>query len=336
MNGVGYLAWIGRAGAFGPDSGIDCPLDFDDYGSLEFIEQLVKMIAYRNDGRGKPSQFGDDLSEGFVRAAKKWGIEDGDSGPFKSALSGLFPFWGLPMHLDPRVLVEWGFGSILGDRDINEHDFSVVQSNPNVEESVRIHTDKMVPFQGDMQMLNFSDENLYSEHIAKFVSWHRYYTRFYKQSLLYCDWKWPDFHNLRAVDKIGVTGEAEPKFFKAVTGKNMTFLEGIELGKKIWNLDHAIWTLQGRHRDMVQFSDAMYTQPVTARVSGINAETGKWERLEVKGRVIDRDGFEEFKTRFYTLQGWDTGTGFPTRSTLAGMGLGYVADELGAQGKLGA
>ncbi len=336
MNGVGYLAWIGGAGAFGPDSEIDCPLDFDDYGSYEFIEQLVKMIAYRNDGRGNPSQFGDDLSEGFARAGAKWGLEDGPAGPFRSALSSAFPIWGLPKHLDPRVLVEWGFGSILGDRDINEHCFSVVQGSRDVEKSVRIHTEKMVPFDDDMQMFDFSDENLYSEHIAKFVSWHRYYTRFYKQSLLYCDWKWPDFHNVRTSDGVGVSGQAEPKFYKAVTGKSMTFLEGIKMGKKIWNLDHAIWTLQGRHRDMVHFSDAMYTEPVTAHVSGINAENGKWERLKIEGRHIERDRFEEFKTRFYELQGWNTESGFPTRSTLANMGMNHVADELEAHGKLGA
>ncbi len=54
------------------------------------------------------------------------------------------------------------------------------------------------------------------------------------------------------------------------------------------------------------------------------------------GPPVDKDRFEEFKTRFYTLQGWDTETEFPARSTLEDMGLGYVADELEAKGKLGA
>jgi aldehyde:ferredoxin oxidoreductase len=51
-------------------------------------------------------------------------------------------------------------------------------------------------------------------------------------------------------------------------------------------------------------------------------------------RTLDRDKFDEFKTRFYELQGWDAATGYPTRATLESLGLGYVADELERNGKL--
>ncbi len=298
--GLPYLQGLHRSGDLGPGKAIDCPLDFDGYGSLEFIEQFVKMISYRNDGLGNPHPFGDTLTEGFARAAKKWGRLDGDLESGRLQL----PFWGLHEN---GGSVDWDYGSLLGDRDITEHDFEAwYHQGPG---PIRIVTDKMVPFEGDRLMLDASEKNKYSEHTAKLISWHRYYTRFYKQSLLFCDWRWPDFVNERGPGKVGSTGEAEPKFLNAVTGKNLTFLEGIELGKKIWNLDHAIWTLQGRHRDMVRFADFVR---------------------------IDTDRFEEFKTHFYTLQGWNTDTGFPTRNTLAGMGLDYVADELETHGKLGA
>jgi len=303
-----YIRGLQHSGELGPGKAIDCPLDFDDYGSLAFIERFVKMIAYRNDGLRNPHPFGDDLAEGIIRAAEKWGRLEGDlaSGRLQ------FPFWGLPKHRDPGWKPDWDYGSVLGDRDINEHGFDRFSQGRDADgRVVQIYTDKMVPFQGDRLMLDFSKENMYSEHIAKLISWHRYYTRFYKQSLLFCDWRWPDFVNRRAPGNVGSTGEAEPKFLNAVTGKNLTFLDGIELGKKIWNLDHAIWTLQGRHRDMVRFADFVYHR-------------------------VDKDRFEAFKTRFYALQGWDTQTGFPKRRTLAHMGLGYVADELKAQGKLGA
>jgi alpha-L-arabinofuranosidase len=36
----------------------------------------------------------------------------------------------------------------------------------------------------------------------------------------------------------------------------------IGIGKKIWNLDNVIWTLQGRHRDMVHFADFIYNKPL--------------------------------------------------------------------------
>lgn len=35
-------------------------------------------------------------------------------------------------------------------------------------------------------------------------------------------------------------------------------------------------------------------------------------------------------------EGWDTATGYPTRNTLQSLDMAYVADELEAQGKLGA
>ena len=326
----------------------DCPLDFSEYGSKEFVEQFVKMSAYGNDGKGNESQFGRDISGGFVRAAEKWGRrkEDLDSGILA------FPYWGIPLHKEPRAQVYWGYATLLGDRDINEHDFDWIkwtassaklsgrEPNLTAEEVVRIVTGKMVPFQGDMDMLDFSESNIYSEHMAKMVSWHRYYTRFWKQSMLFCDTRWPDFLNIHRPDKIGPTGIAEPKYIKAVTGKDFSFLEGIDLGRKIWNLDHAIWTLQGRHRDMVHFADNVYEKHPLFPADVPNAympgkENGKWDYYGYSYRTLDRSKFDEFKTRFYHLQGWDTATGYPTRSALEPLGLGYVADELEKNGKLG-
>lgn len=95
------------------------------------------------------------------------------------------------------------------------------------EDLVQTITDKMEPFQGDMRMLDFSTENMYSEHIIKLVSWHRHYTRFWKQSAQLCDFRWPDFLNLYGPKQAGATGIAEQRFFNDVTGKNFSFLDGI-------------------------------------------------------------------------------------------------------------
>jgi aldehyde:ferredoxin oxidoreductase len=178
--------------------------------------------------------------------------------------------------------------------------------------------------------------------MAKLVSWQRYYTRFWKQSMLFCDARWPDFANVHRPDYIGATGTVEPRYVKAVTGQDLSFEDGIELGRKIWNLDQAIWTLQGRHRDMVHFADHLYEQQPLFNVDdGIanvhmpGKENGKWGMYGYSLRTLDRAKFDEFKTRFYEMQGWDTATGYPTRATLESLGLGYVADELEAQGKLG-
>jgi aldehyde:ferredoxin oxidoreductase len=346
--GLLYIRFLQQTHRLKTEKIPDCPLDFSKYGSEEFVEQFVKMAAHGNDGNGNDSQFGRDISEGFVRAAEKWGRRKED------LASGIlaFPYWGIPVHKEPRAQVYWGFGTLLGDRDINEHGFDWIKWEASTaksegreprltaEEVVKIVTDKMVPFQGDLEMLDFSENNIYSEHMAKLVSWQRYYTRFWKQSMLFCDARWPDFVNIHRPDSVGSTGIAEPKYVKAVTGKDFSFRDGIDLGRKIWNLDHAIWTLQGRHRDMVHFVDNVYEKiplfPADVPQAYMpGKENGKWDYYGYSRRTLDRDKFDEFKTRFYRLQGWDPSSGYPKRSTLESLGLGYVADELERNVKIG-
>ena len=64
-------------------------------------------------------------------------------------------------------------------------------------------------------------------------------------------------------------------------------------------------------------------------------ENGKWGYYGYAQSTLDRDKFDEFKTRFYELQGWDAATGYPIRATLEALGMDYVADELEDQGRLG-
>ncbi|PKQ19602.1 MAG: aldehyde ferredoxin oxidoreductase, partial [Actinobacteria bacterium HGW-Actinobacteria-6] len=132
----------------------------------------------------------------------------------------------------------------------------------------------------------------------------------------------------------------EPRFWNAVTGQDITFLDGIELGRRIWNLDNAIWVLQGRHREMVQFASYIYDIKLESSLVGpyypMAGKVGdKWAYINTLGRSIDRDGFEEWKTHFYNLEGWDVKSGWPTRETLEGLKLAYVADALTEADKLG-
>jgi aldehyde:ferredoxin oxidoreductase len=64
-------------------------------------------------------------------------------------------------------------------------------------------------------------------------------------------------------------------------------------------------------------------------------ENGKWQYTDLMGRSLDKNRFEEWKTIFYRLEGWNTKTGWPKRSTLEKMGLKFVADDLQSAGRLG-
>jgi aldehyde:ferredoxin oxidoreductase len=339
-----YIKDLTDRGLIGTGTAIQSPLSFKDFGSYAFAQRFLNMVSYGDDGTGNPSEFGQKIAQGAVRAAAAWGRLDED------LATGLlpYPYWGYPIHYDPRAQLEWGYGTILGDRDINEHCFYRIKyvsggayfgsSKPplSAEECAAIVRSKMVPFADDEQMLDYSTENMYSEHMAKLVSWHRYYTRFYKHAMLFCDSRWPDFINPYADDYVGSTGQAEPAFIHAVTGSDMTFLDGIETGKKIWNLDHAIWTLQGRHRDMVQFAEYTYSVPFAAVTKDyFGKKNGTLTFISAQGRTVDRLKFEDFKTAFYELQGWDTASGYPTRATLESLDMKNVADEMELKDKLG-
>lgn len=120
----------------------------------------------------------------------------------------------------------------------------------------------------------------------------------------------------------------------------MSFVDGMELGRKIWNLDNAIWTLQGRHRDMVHFAPYIYNVDFKG-VGSLSKyflpfkKNGKWEFRPLKKRRHDRGKFEDWKTAYYRFEGWDSRTGWPIRETLTSLNLGYVADELQEKGRLG-
>jgi aldehyde:ferredoxin oxidoreductase len=64
-------------------------------------------------------------------------------------------------------------------------------------------------------------------------------------------------------------------------------------------------------------------------------ENGDWAYTDIMGRTLDKNKFEEFKTIFYGLEGWDVASGWPTRSLLEELDLARVADTLEAAGRLG-
>ncbi len=350
IEGLAYMKKLNEAGVLGTAGAeIETILDYNDYGSLEFIKTFLDDVAYRR------TPFGDTVAEGFMRAMKIWGREEDLGGMIR------LPYWGIPEHgYDCRAELEWGYGSILGDRDINEHCFNTifhyvvkhdivpyVEDAVSARDTVAVFTEKMLPHaqvyataEERMQMLNYATENMYSSHIARLVSWHRHYTRYYKRALIFCDFKWPDMVNTTQADNRGSTVEIEPKFIKAVMGKDISFVDGMRIGQRIWNLNNAIWTLQGRHRDMVHFADYLYTQNCTDvfkwTTYNPNAVTAgnRWAYRDVGGRRLDRDGFEQFKTEYYNIEGWDPETGWPTRQILEELDLANVAETLAGQGKL--
>jgi aldehyde:ferredoxin oxidoreductase len=345
----GYLYGLYQMGDIGPGTAVDtAPLNMEQWGTFSYSEEFMKAIAYREG-------IGDDLAEGIIRAAKKWGTLERDLG------TGLLlsPQWGFSSH-HTLPTIEWAYGSLMGDRDINEHIYGLwfsqdIHDAIPAETLVQMLSQKTAPYTGDPLMFNYAwqwadgsnitqalEEGIYSIHKAKHVAWDRHYLRFYRQALGYCDWgTWPSIisPNAPAGDNWGTSPEAETRFFNAVTGKNLTFEQGMEIGRRIWNLQRCMWVLQGRDREMEVFSGYMYTPAGgndSTKTLPVKHADGTWT-IEVLGDLfLDYDGVENWKTLYYDLEGWNTTTGWPKRSTLEALDLGFAADKLEAAGKLGA
>ena len=343
---ISYARALNTMGLLGPGKSIESGgMPTEGYGTLGYAYNFMTWLFAKKD------QLAVDLMEGAIRFAAKTGRlkTDLDSGTLR------YPDLG---HLNSPA--HWTFpggcftyGGLVGERDINEHDFiwTMRVANPFVtvftpEQHVNMLAKKTVPNTDNPFMFDWGhgEYGIYSVNRAKLISWHRHQTRFWKESVLYCDWLFPWFVNTNRPDFSGPTPEAEPKFFNAVTGKNITYEQGVEIGKRIWNLDRAIWVLQGKDRDLEKYSGYMYAKAGidTLEVPEVYPVymDGQWQYwtktdFSAKKPLFLPAGVEQWKNYFYTEEGWDIKTGWPTRNTLEALDLKYVADELATKNKLG-
>jgi aldehyde:ferredoxin oxidoreductase len=329
-----YVKRLYDMGIIGPGKKVDTyPLPMDIYEKPEFAEAWGTAIANR-------IGIGDLLAEGAARFAEKIGR--------LSDLNDILrlPVWGYMDHITMPG-VEWAYGNLMDSRDINNHDIQMGPTDKmSCEEYVKRMATQMPPYTDDPFMYDYSWQGerayktgIYSEHRAKFVAYHQHYAIFYKESMLFCDWAFGNYFNPSTPDAHGATPQAEPIFINAVTGKKLTFTDGIEIGRKAWNLKRAIFVMQGRHRDLEKFAGFMY-RPGAAAASFPPAsmpvfDGSTWSWKPVRDMYLDERGVEQWKTSFYKLEGWDPATGYPTRKTLESLGLKSAADLLQAANKLG-
>ncbi len=330
-----YVRRLYDMGIIGPGKKIDTyPLPMEMYDKVEFAEAFAVAIAKR-------IGIGDLLAEGTVRFAEKIGRLSDTEDILR------FPAWGCIFHWT-LPSVEWAYGSLMDSRDINHHDLYLLGprgKTMSCEELVNLFASKTLPYTGDPFMFDHSWQGeqayktgIYSDHKAKLVAWHRYYGTFYEESVLYCDEVLADFYSGVNPDNSGATPQVETVFYNAVTGKNLTFAEGIEIGRKAWNLKRAILVLQGRNREMEKFSGFMY-KPGASHISIVGGvpfyDGSKWDWTPGTDMYLDKQGVEQWKTAFYQFEGWDTKSGYPNRKTLEDLGLKSIADILQSENKLG-
>jgi len=328
-----YVKRLYDMGVIGPGKKVDtAPLPMEAYDRVEFAEIFALAIAHR-------IGIGNLLADGLVRFAERIGRIGDLNGILRLPAWGYMDHWTMPT-------VEWAYGNLMDSRDINNHDMQLGPTKlMSCGDFVRLLASATPPHADDPFMFDYSWQGeqayrtgIYSDHKAKFVAWHQHYATYYKESALFCDWAMGNYFNPSNPDGRGATPEAEPRFLNAVTGKNRTFQDGIEIGRRAWNLKRSIFVLQGRTRESEKFAGYMYRPGASMANFGTTLpvfDGSAWDWVDCKALYLDDAGVERWKTAFYRIEGWDEETGCPRRKTLEGLGLKHVADTLQSRNRLG-
>jgi aldehyde:ferredoxin oxidoreductase len=317
-----YMMKMYEMKVIGPGTKFDmAPLPMDKFPSPQFMEMYGRAIANR-EGIGKL------LGEGTARFVEALGRTDDFNTFARQTMWGFMDHWSMPN-------VEWAYGNLLDSRDINSHDIS--WGRGDAEQQVKSYaagTLRNEPlwfdytWQGDQAFKT----GIYSKYKAEWVAWHMHYWNYYKESVGFCDW---GYCNLAAN---GRTPTAEPTFLNAITGRNHSFNDGLEIGRRAWTLKRAIFVMQGRHKKMENFTGYHYRPGASycGFYNNLPILTGdKWEIQNCRELYLSKEGVDQFKTHFYNVEGWNPDSGYPTRKTLEDLKMKHVADLLESKSKLG-
>ena len=160
-----------------------------------------------------------------------------------------------------------------------------------------------------------------------------------KESLVVCDLKWTNTLAMR--NGSGPDGPVtESQVYSAITGNEIDEEELYRFGERNFNLQRAILLRQGwPGRDGDRVLDYLHTEPIEKNSTFFNPGVilpGKnGEVISRAGEVLDRDKFEDMKTEYYELRGWNPETGCPTKEKLEELQLADVAADLAERGLLG-
>ena len=275
-----------------------------EWGGKETILAMLQKIV-RREG------FGDVLADGMLLGAKRIG---------RGAENYAMHCKGLPLVEDPVTLRGMSLGTAVGPRG------DQYRSYPTVEQGV--HDLEQAGL--DKESLEMAKERLYRE--AEQISGTRkgavpveYEGKpamikdsedkvAITDSLGVCKWASP-FYGVYAY-----TPERQAKLLSLGLGTEVTLDMFSEIANRVRCLERAFDVREGLTRSQ---------ETLPQRLFDLKVNYG-----ERKGLTLAPQKFEEMKSEYYALRGWDADTGIPTRETLERVGLGYVAEELEKVGKI--
>jgi aldehyde:ferredoxin oxidoreductase len=297
-------------------------------GSIEFIETLVRKIGLREG-------IGDVLAQGTIRAAGAVGqgakelLTDyiTESGHFALIESPrMYISTGLLYAMEPRQPMSQlnELGSLnLWLMWVYKQDGAFVSNDV-----LRAIGKRLLGSEEAVDFTSYDGKALAAKIIQD--------RECAKDSLILCSYLFPIMFSRNTADHVG-DPTVESKILSAVTGGDVDEDGLYRIGERILNLQRAILAREGhRGRACDKISEYNYTKPLKFDLHNPELlSPGKGDEVvSKKGAVLDREKFEQVKDEYYSLRGWDVGTGLQTRAKLEELGLGDIVEDLERRGLL--
>ncbi|MCP4680796.1 MAG: hypothetical protein GY864_00505, partial [Desulfobacterales bacterium] len=327
---MSFIIWFMQCMGSGVLDEGNTGLPLSKMGSMEFIEAMVKKIAFREG-------FGDVLAQGPVRAANSMGGEAkklmdsmvSDSlGHIVMFCPRLLPSTGLLYAMEPRQPVP----------QISEIAGRLVglwvkwaEKVPGYYISSDVMRDMARTFWGGELAMDFSTYD------GKALSALMVQDRIIANECgIFCIYIYPMYHSPSTDNYVGDPG-LESRIISAVTGRGIDEKGLYKIGERVFNLHRAVMAREGnKGRESDKVPEYCHTEPIVFEYANENLLIpGKdGEIISGKGNVLDRDKFEKMKDEFYELRGWDVATGLQTRDKLKELALDDIIEEMETRGLL--
>jgi aldehyde:ferredoxin oxidoreductase len=316
------IAWLDSCYQHGILGEKETGLSLSRIGSAEFIEELTSKIAYREG-------FGDILAQGTLNAAEKVGKQAQEL-----TNESILTRASESRDYDPRLVVTNALLYATEQRrPINQvheltHALWLWCNWIRGEKGAFLSTDDFLNiaknFWGGASAADFTTYE------GKALASKKIQDRNYaKESLILCDFIWPVIWVRFADDHTG-DPTLESQILSAITGMEIDEAGLNEIGERIFNLQRAILLCQGwGGRQGDRLLDYVHDEPLDnvffnpeCIVPGKNGEV-----ISRKGMSIERSDFENLKSEYYEIRGWDVPSGLLKESKLKELGLTDVAAD---------
>jgi aldehyde:ferredoxin oxidoreductase len=270
--------------------------------SYDTMRDLIENITFR---RG----IGDVLAEGWPATVKEFGL---DPAQFTSHVKGLGTVY------DPRErgLGTMEFEELVNPRGGHHQSGGSPSYNPGAPlQMFERHADRMgAPADAVKRIM----DSPLGFNVGRFTRYSEDWFSMF-DSLGIC---------VRSQNNRFYSGDICARLFTTATGIRMGKTDLMRAAERVWNLYKVLNWREGFTREDDTPPDKWF-EP-------LKAAGGEFEMKDYfQTKTLAREDIEGLLDDYYDERGWDRATGCPTRETLEDLGLGYVIEDLEAQGLLG-